>query len=52
MAKALALVRPVEIPPMIGIPTPAPKLERASPNNACAKTALLPKSAVTVGPNK
>ena len=39
MAKALALVRPVEIPPMIGRLTPAPKLECASPNNACAKTA-------------
>jgi hypothetical protein len=41
MAKALALVRPVEIPPMIGTVRPAPKLECASPNSACAKTELL-----------
>jgi hypothetical protein len=29
------------IPPMIGMPTPAPRLERASPNNAHPTTQAL-----------
>src|SRR6267154_6779459 len=52
MAKALALSIGAEMPPTIGIVTPADKVECAWPKRACPKTELLPKYAVAVGPNR